>query len=145
MLLGPDRAGHLLVEVVHVVRDEVGQFGVLGVIPALLDRVEFRRISRQPLPVEPGRAMGRKKAGRGSMGPQPAGDDKDPAPRVAVQLPEKPDEFLGANVDRPQLVVQPQPPAVRRDRNHADGGQAVVAIPGMVDRGVARRRPGSQS
>ena len=36
----------------RVVRDEVGQVAVLGVAPSRFDRIEFRRIGRQPFEVD---------------------------------------------------------------------------------------------
>ena len=40
-------------QVFEIVGNKVGQVAVLGVIPALLDRIQFRGVRRQPLELEP--------------------------------------------------------------------------------------------
>jgi len=37
----------------EIVGNKVGQVAVLGVIPALLDRIQFRGVLREPLELEP--------------------------------------------------------------------------------------------
>ena len=44
-------------QVVEVVGDEVRQVGILGMVPALLDGVQFRGIRREPLELEPARMV----------------------------------------------------------------------------------------
>ena len=44
---------HLLAEVIAVVRDEVGQIAVFGMVPHLLSRVEFRGVGREPFHLDP--------------------------------------------------------------------------------------------
>ena len=47
-----DRPGDLDAQGVHVIRDEVGEVGVLGVPPDALGGVEFRRVGRKALESE---------------------------------------------------------------------------------------------
>jgi hypothetical protein len=43
------------IQVQQIVRDEVGQVTIFGVVPDMFDRVEFRGVGRKPFEVEPSR------------------------------------------------------------------------------------------
>ena len=38
---------------IYIIRDKVGQIGMLRVVPALLRRIKFRRIGGKPFEAEP--------------------------------------------------------------------------------------------
>lgn len=95
-----------LVEVVEIVRDEVGQVGVFGMVPALLDGVQFRRIGGQWLEGEPRRMVLLAPRRRRSMHAPPIPDEDHVATIVTVQEPQQPDQLLRVDVPRREMEVE---------------------------------------
>ena len=48
-----DRCGNFVVEMINILGNEVGQIGIFGVVPALLDGIEFWGIGGKPFELEP--------------------------------------------------------------------------------------------
>lgn len=95
-----------LVEVVEIVRDEVGQVGVFGVAPALLDGVQFRRIGGQRLEREPRRMVLLEPRRRRSVHAPPIPDEDHMATIVTVQEPQQPDQLLCVDVPRRKMETE---------------------------------------
>lgn len=53
MSLSAKRFGDLSVQMVNIIRDEIGQLNGFAVVPNLLGRIELRCIGRMPFRLEP--------------------------------------------------------------------------------------------
>lgn len=130
-------------EVVAVVRQEVGQFGILGVAPARLDWIQLRSIRWQPLEGEPMRMVLLKMRGGRAVGPQAVPDQDHLPTMMPMQLAEKPDQVVARHVLRKHLEVQRQAAPERRDADQANHRETIPAIPGMMDRRLPGGGPGA--
>ena len=97
---------HCLAEVLKILRNEVGQVSVLGVIPALFCGVQFRTIGREVLEMKPTRMMLLEVGCRGSMYVPAIPDDDHRATVMAMQLSQQPDHRVGIDVLGLQMVIE---------------------------------------
>jgi len=106
--LGRDRGVHGPMKVIDVVGNKVGQVRILRVVPALLNRVELRRVRRQGLERKPTRAALLEKR-RGRLVDVPAiPDEHDVAAKMAVHPDEQPNHVVGVHVLRHHVEEQRQ-------------------------------------
>src|SRR6185312_6214446 len=72
-------------------------------------------------------------------------DYREGAAKLCLQMPQVGDDVLGMHIGvvRQQIKMKVQPPVTRADRDTADGRDAVTTIPGIKNRRLATRRPGS--
>jgi hypothetical protein len=95
-----------ILKVIKIVRDEVRQVGVLRVVPALLDRVQFGSIRWQGLEREPVGMVFLEVRRRGAMH-VPAIPDHDHVMAVmAVQETEEPHQVVRVDVFRQQMEIE---------------------------------------
>ena len=112
-LLPGERSGDGLPEVVDVAGDVVRQVPVLRVAPYVLDRVQFRRVGRQPLELDPVAVRGLEPLRRGAVRAQPVEHRGD---RPAELRRERTQETVGigsADVVVEQLEVEAEPTPAR--------------------------------
>ena len=72
-------------EIGQVVRDEVGQVGVLGMVPDLLGRIEVGSIRWQPFRIEPARPVFPEDADRLAVDVPAVQDNDEPTRQMAVK------------------------------------------------------------
>lgn len=91
------------IEVVEIVGNEVGQIGVLGVVPALLNRIQLGTVRRQRLECEPcGVAFLKVRRGR-SMHVPAIPHHNNVAAVVAMQKPKQPDHVERVHILRQKM------------------------------------------
>ena len=141
MAVGVDRELSQVVEIVDSVRNDVGQFGVFGVVPESFDRVQVRGLGQQPLEVEPGRMSFGELTGRAAIHVKAVSDDDDLAPDVLVQVSQEVEAIRRPQIVIPQSAEDAGSPGLRRERQHRHGVQAVVPVPGIRKRSQAPQCP----
>lgn len=89
-----------LMQFADVVRDDVCQVPVLGLVPHIFDWINFRRISGKPLDLKPmGPSLLQLTDGR-AMGRQAIANEDERTTQVGMDLTQKPNK-----VRRPSVVV----------------------------------------
>src|SRR5215213_6398328 len=128
-------------QLANVVRHEVGEVGVFDMAPAGFDRIQFRGVGRQPLKLDArdGQRLD-PPGGRTMNAPAIKTDDKRPTESLA-QLLNEADDVLGANVLFVNLKRRADSTPCGRERHCADYAQAVVAVPGPLNRRDASEGP----
>lgn len=114
---------------------------MLRVIPALLYRIEFRRVSGQFFELEPVRVMCLEVGRDRAMHIPPVPDQNDLPPDVPVHFDQEPGEILRLHVVRQELKVEGQSAESRSERDRSDPGDPIMPIPGLLDRRVAGQGP----
>ena len=79
--------------------------------------------------------------GRGSVHVPAIPNHDHLAAIMAVQLPKQPNHVFGGHVFRNELKIQRQFSPHGRNANQPDRGESIVAIPGVLQRRLARRSP----
>ena len=72
-------------KIVHILRNEVGQIAVFGVVPNHLYRVEFGSIGRQPLDHEPVGVLRLQDSDRLAVGVQAVQHQYEPTAQVVME------------------------------------------------------------
>jgi len=138
-----DRSSHSLVKVIDILRNEVCQVGVLGVVPQHLHRVEFGSIGGKPLHLEPIRVRLLQQAHGFAMNAVAIQDQDEFAPQLPMDQVEKGDDVIEADVVIMELEVQAHPAPLRRHGESRNGRETVVTIPTVLDRSLPLGRPGA--
>ena len=126
-----------------VVRDVVCQVPVLGLVPDIFDRIDFRRISRKPLDPKPmGASFPQPTDGR-AMGRQPIANENERTTQVGMDLTQKPNKVRRSSVVVQELIVQAKSTGPRCASNCGQCGDSVMTIPHMLDRRHPTRGPHS--
>jgi hypothetical protein len=113
---GPAKVG-------QVVRDEVGQVRILGVVPDLLGRIEVWGIGRQPFRLEPVRPAFQEDADRLPVDVPAVQNDDEPPRQMAVESEQKRHHLGRTDVVGMKAEVQAHPASHGRDRDHRHGRQ----------------------
>jgi len=125
-----------------VVRATVGQRMFRG-MPRGLDGIEFRRVGRQLLQVQPWPVSAAEVTEPlGMMDRRPIPDDKDMPTQMLEQVPKEVLYFIAGDVLRVEPEVEAQPTSLGADRqttDHRDPGMVVAVV---NDGGLPHRRPG---
>src|SRR5450432_880143 len=127
----------------YVVGNVVRQIAVLGMAPDLLDRIEFRGVSGQPLDAD---SISESLLQPASARPMDLPAIHDQRDRMANPLKYPSNELLEVvshDVVVEDVEVESQPMAVWRDGERRDDRQPVVAIPAIEHGCFATRRPGA--
>src|SRR5262245_21264070 len=131
----------MLVEVVDVVRNEVGQVAIFGLVPNVFDGIKIGRIGRQPLHAQPGATLFLKAANRRAVdGPAVADQQQWPTQSVMDSANES-DHVLRCEIMVGQVVVQTKALCPGSDGEGAQCTEAIMSIPGVLDRRLATRSP----
>ena len=104
-MLGCLRFVNIVVEVFNVVGNEVWQIVTFRTLPALLDWIQCRRVRRKPLEGEPVGMVLRKVGCRRAMHGIAVPNYDHSATVMAVQLPQEPNDVLGARVFPQELEI----------------------------------------
>lgn len=135
----------LTLDLIEIIRTEVGEFTPLDVAPDELRRVEIRRVARQAFDGEP-RALGAQVRLHGStlVRGQAIPDHDDAAPaELALEVGEELDEGHVVVTARAGLEEEPTAPEVPPE-GHGDGDGELLPIEGVdQDRSFAAGRPGA--
>lgn len=128
-------------QMVEVVGDEVRQVGVLGVIPNLFDRIEFGGVGR-----EKGRfnRLGKSSpqfSRGGFMNTGTIPDHKQVPPQGSTQLGDEVFDCGRVDILGMDAEVNAQATLFGRNGNRRNDGEAVVAVPRIVDRSLSPWRP----
>jgi len=116
-------------QVFHVVGNKVGQLAVFAVVPDLLVRIQFRRIGRKPLHINPIAKSGLQTPHPAAMDHPPVNHKNDSCREMLQQISHKRLKIVGTNIVVFNRKIQPQTAAFRRagyGRNHR---QPIPAIP----------------
>jgi hypothetical protein len=129
---------------VHVVAAMVRQLMALRMAPALLDRIQFRAVGRQPLELKPIGMMRRVPCCRRTMCIQPVPNQDDLATDLMVQQSQKLDHLFLFEALLRQLKVQRHALAFGRQRQSANCRHATMVLGRrQLHRRLAARRPGA--
>lgn len=130
-----------LVQFVDVVRDDVCQISVLGLVPRIFDRIEVRRIPWKPLDVKPMGAGCLQSTDGRAMGRQPIANENERATQVGMDLTQKPNKVRRSGVVVQEFIVQAKSTGPRCASNCGQRGDSVMTIPDILDRRHAPRGP----
>ena len=133
---------HGTAKVMCIRRREVCESPELGVIPDPLVGIEFRSICRKSVRSEAGVA--------GQVLPDtlslvmdiaPVPDDVEGLLDLATQLSQELDNVVRPNVPvrLKKVEVEAESVPLRAQRNRANGGDPIVAVPALLDRGMSSR------
>lgn len=134
------RSGNGLMKIVHILRNEVGQIAVFGVVPNPLHRVEIRSIGRQPLDLEPVGMRRLQDPDRLAVGVQAVQNRHESAAQVVMEQRQESHDLFPTHVVPMDAKIQPQPPPHRRHSERRNDRQTVAAIPTVLDRRLTARR-----
>jgi len=134
---------YLGAELINVGRRIVCQTSKLGVIPDPFVRVQLGSVRRQS--VSPKLRIKRKEVAnqpRLVVDVESVPDNVHGAPELSAQKTEELHDIFGPDVPvvLQQMEVQAQPLAPGADRDRADGGDPVMAIPTLLDGRLSPRR-----
>lgn len=124
-----------------VVRNDIGQAAVLGLIPDVLHGIKVRRIGWKPFHLKPGSGVRQELSRRGTMSGQAIPHQNDGTTQMSMDFAHKLDEIRRSCIVIQQFVVQPQP---QRPGGSGDGGDrrdSIPSIPRTLQGSVALRRP----
>jgi hypothetical protein len=124
---------HSLAKMDHIIRDEVGQISILGVIPEHLDWVEFRRIAGKPFHLEPVYACFLQEANSLTVRAIAIQHQNQLSSQVTVQEIEKGHDLFETDVVIMHLKVQPQSMPKGSHGDGRDDRETVVPIPTVLD------------
>lgn len=131
----------LAAQIVDVLRNDVGQCAVLGLIPNVFHGIKVGRIRRKPFNLEPGGAAFEQSSCGGTVGRQSVPHQDDGSAQMLMDFAHEPNEIRSPRVVIQQFVVHPQP---QRPRSAGDGGDrsdAIASIPGTLKGRLAGRCP----
>src|SRR4030042_2721813 len=139
----PQRFADSFGQMLHGIRNKIGQIDILGPVPNLLIGIKFRCICRKPLdgnspPESPCKLLGC------AAVYHPAVPDQNNAFRDVLQ--QGCDKGLGlvsGNVMAKQPEITTQSSAFWRYTDRRYNREPVSAVPTVLDRGLASRRPGA--
>lgn len=130
-----------LMQFADVVRDVVCQVPVLGLVPNVFDRIDFRRISGKPLDPKPMGASFLQPTDGRAMGRQPIANENERSTQVGMDLTQKPNKVQRSSVVVQEFIVQAKSIGPRCASNCGQRGDSVVTIPHMLDRRHPTRGP----
>lgn len=130
-----------ILQMIEVVGDKVGQVGVLGVVPNLFDRIQFGGVRR-----EKSHFYGLGKAfpqlsGGGFVNTGSIPDHDQVPPQTPMYFGDEVFHHGRLDVLGIDAEVNAQASLFGRNSDRCDDGEAVVAVPRIVDRGLPPWRP----
>lgn len=121
-------------QVCHIVRNKVGQLAVFAMVPNLLNRIQFRRISRKPLRLNTMAESALQPANPTAMHHPAVDNQNDARGEMLQQVSDKCLKIIGTNIMALNRKIQSQSMTFRRTRKRGDGRQPIPAIPTAQDR-----------
>ena len=111
-------------------------------IPNLLYWIEFRRVGWQPrYPHQPGWALSHQASHGGPMDAPAIEHQQERTTHVAVEQTQKGQQVGRTDVVRVEAEIEPQVLALWWASERAADREAVMAVPALLDRGLAARCP----
>lgn len=132
-----------LMQFLDIVGDDVGQIGVLGLVPHVFDGIKVRGVCWKPFDTQPLRTVLQQLPDSGTMGRQTITNENQWTPQVQMDLAQEPNEVRSPCVVVKQFVIQAEPTGPRRASNGRQSSDPIVTIPDSLDRRVSRRSPHS--
>ena len=129
-------------KLIEIIRSAVGQ-RVVRLAPDALVGIEFGRIRREALQVEARVSAAEVPDRLALVRLAVVPDDDEVAPQMPEQVPEELASLCLLDVLAMQLEIQADAPAVGADGERRDGGDLVVFVVVLGDRGLATRPPGT--
>ena len=129
------------VQIVNVVRNDVGQGSVLGLIPDILDRVKVRGIRRKPFHLKPRCCVRKQLSGGRAMRRQAIPHQNDGTTQMSVDFAHEPNEIRRPRIVLQEFVVQPKPQRPGRSGDGGDRCDSIASIPCTLQGRFAPRRP----
>ena len=126
-----------------VVRDDVCQVPVLGLVPDIFDRIDFRRISGKPLDMKPMATGFLQPTDGGTMGRQPIANENERPTQVGMDLTQKPNKVQRSSVVIQEFIVQAKSTGPWCASKCGQRSDPVMTIPHMLDRRHPTRGPHS--
>jgi hypothetical protein len=127
----------------YVVRDDVCQVPVLGLVPNIFDRIDFRRISGKPLDLKPIDASFLQPTDGRAMGGQPIANENERTTQVGMDLTQKSNKVRRSSVVVQEFIVQAESIGPRCASNCGQRRDSVMTIPHILDRRHPTRSPHS--
>ena len=128
-----DRAIHLAAQSLNIFRDMVGQVSVLATIPNLLNRIEIRSISWQPLNPNTTAEPITQPPGSRTVNRPTIHDQDDPIGKVSQECSGKYLEIVRADVVPLDIEVKPQATTSWRDADSRYRRKPISSIPTVED------------
>ena len=141
MAIGLQEVVENLVQVVDVFRNEVGQCSVLGLVPHVFHRIEFRGVCRKPFDLEPIDAVVPQLSHGGTMNGQAIADQDDRTAHMSMDFTQEPGHIRRFGIVVKQFVVQAKATGPGSARDRGERGDPVVSVPSMLQRRLANRSP----
>lgn len=132
-----------LVQLIDVFGDDVGQISVFGLVPNVLDGIEFGCVCRQPFDLEPGSTHLRKLPNSGTMSRQAITDEDKRAAQVRMDFSQEANKVGRSSVVVKEFVIQAQPGGPRRPSDCGQCRDSIVTIPRVLNRCVSFGSPHS--
>jgi hypothetical protein len=130
-------------QVIQIRRNKVGQITILRMIPALLDWIEFGRVSWQLFELKPFRMVLLEVSGDRTMH-IPSVPNKNCLPTdVPVHFGEKPGQVLRLGIVRKELEIERQSAEGWGESDCPDRRDPIMPVPGLLNRRVAGQGPGA--
>jgi hypothetical protein len=120
-------------KMMHIIRNEVGQVSIFGMIPDYLDWIQIRRISWQPLHLEPVRMLSLQQPYGLAVGAEAIHHDDELAPHKVMEQGQESEDFLPAHVALMDLENKPDPTSQGGYRERRDNRESVMTVPTVLD------------
>src|SRR3990172_1188628 len=106
-----------LMEFVDIVGDDVGQIGVLGLVPHVFDGIKVRGVCWKPFDTKPWSTVLQQLPDSGTMGRQTVTHENERTPQVQVNLAQEPNKVRSSCVVVKEFIVQADPTGPGRGRS----------------------------
>jgi hypothetical protein len=108
------------VQILNVLRDDVGQGAAFGLIPNILHRIEFRRVGWEPFDLKPRCAILEESSGGGAVSRQAIPHQNDWTAQIPMNMADKSNEIRSPRIVIQEFVVQSQSQCPGRACNGCD-------------------------
>jgi hypothetical protein len=143
MAIGFEEMFEGLVQLIDVFGDDVGQFSIFGLVPNVLDGIEFGSVCRQPFDLEPWSTDLRKLPNGGTMRRQTIADEDKRTAQVRMDFLQEANKVGRSSVVVKEFVIQAQPGGPRCPRDCGQSRDSIVTIPRVLNRCVSFGGPHS--
>lgn len=141
LVFNQQRAGHFVGQVVDVLGDEIGHFAVFGMTPAVVNDIEVRGIRWQKLHVYPPAIELTELPCRFAVSAEAIPDHQERALEVPVELLHEGEDIIAGEIVRGDRKIESQALLLGGDGDRTGHREAIMAVPRIVDRRLALRRP----
>jgi hypothetical protein len=136
-----ERAPQSPTQMLYIGWNKVGRVRVFAMVPNLLHRIEPQSMRRQPFHYEPTGMLLPKQTNCFTMNIVMVQNHNKLSPQMSAENPEERHHLLGANIAGMDIEAQSQTPPFQGNRDRRDDRETVVALPAILSRRFALRRP----